>query len=78
MSGGPRQLVVQAGATAVCVADILSIARSAGDAILDVYKGDAEVGQWAVGLMGWGWIEWGGWAGVVGRLRPSSFVGYHA
>ncbi len=46
MSGGaPRQLVVQAGAVAVRVSDILSIARSAGEAILAVYRTDIEVGQ---------------------------------
>jgi hypothetical protein len=44
-AGGPRQLVVQAGAVGVRVADILSIARSAGEAILDVYKSDVEVGK---------------------------------
>lgn len=40
----PRELVVQAGAVTVRVADVLSIARSAGEAILDVYKSDVEVG----------------------------------
>lgn len=44
----PTEMVVQAGPVTVLVADVLSIARSAGEAILDVYKSDVEVSVWDV------------------------------
>lgn len=76
MSAGPRQLVVQAGAVAVKVSDVLSIARSAGEAILDVYKTDVEVSmnEWGgcMYIVLWWWVVWRPFVSPVFPTAPQA------